>query len=228
MTNKIFLKKQRKISRFFKSYRSQFLKIMTFSPSLQPFYKVLLFSIGKNILKFSNNLIYFCSLEHEINLKNDVNFKGRYLYLLRGIVLTTLAIDDNNQTNIFNYEYEIKTNKYQQNYYTQSINSQYIKKMNCASNQLYSYICELYELLNIKLEFKEFYYLMINVVLLFVVKESMFTYKSFFKLKIKTKKVAYSEEKTLLYLELFKHIRNHLQIMFPQFFNDLIFVINSQ
>ena len=82
--------------------------------------------------------------------------------------------------------------------------------------------------MNCEVKFDDFYNLIVNILLLFLIKDSMYNYVNFFNIKIKTHKTVFTTEKTLTYLAIFKHVRMQLQNHFPLIFNDLIFIINSQ
>lgn len=224
MTNQIFLKHQKKIKHFFKKYQQDFLRTMFLNPSLQAYKKILFYPITKSILQLTNLLIYHC----DCDIKHNANFSSQYTHILKAVTLVVAAMIDNNQNNIFNHEYVIEINHNKPHLYCDEVNASYLNKLDVSKNQIYSYCINLYNLMNCEVKFDDFYNLIVNILLLFLIKDSMYNYVNFFNIKIKTHKRAFTTDKTLTYLAIFKHVRMQLQNHFPLIFNDLIFIINSQ
>lgn len=228
MTNKIFIQNQQKIRKCFKKYVNHFYwnNIAT-NPNLHQYKKFLKSSIGQMFLDLNNYFIYYTNLSNPSIFKNDPIFSSKYYYLLKGLCLVILTTSNDKVVNIFDREYQVKNTKYASQLYIDKLNDEYLKKLNLTSDLVYSYVCELSDLMNVNINLHEFYSLIVNIQLLFIIKDSLYAYKTIGKWKFKTKKELFSEDKTMIYLSVFKQVRQELQKNFQNFFNDLIFLINS-
>lgn len=227
MTNKIFLIKQRKINKYFHKYKKEFISVMKNNPNLSSFKITLDNNVAKLLINFSNSLIYFYANEKDIDVSSNKLFKVNYFNLLKSIVLLILSLENNYKINIFNYDFEVKQNTYSINNNFE-INSKYFEEIKNSSNEIYSFIYYLYKIEEFKIEFTQFYELMLNIIKLAVIRKDFYDDKYYFFRMIKIKKRNYSEQKTNEYLKIFKNVRIQMQDLFKIFFNDLIFVLNNQ
>lgn len=225
MTNKLFLKRQRKVNVIFFRYHRQFIKMIKENPQLRTTIRNIDVKTRNTLYKFSNSLIYFYCDENDINFKKDEDFYLKYFNVLKAIYLIAYSMLNNEEINFFNYDFEFK--KCPSTISTQQLDvpSIYIDIFNKFKDEFYSYIYYLYKCVNFEINFNKFYSLIKNIILMFMIKNDMYFYKRLWGYRIKIKQ-NYSTEKTTAYLEMFKHVKNQLLEILPKMFNDLIFVFN--
>lgn len=211
-----------KNKKFFKKYLKEFKKLIKNNPSLSNYKNKLKNDYFVSILNFTNSLIILNSDE---KITENNSFKINYDVLLKSLLLLELIIIDNNNKNIFRYDLNTKINPYKiENQY--DLNDEYFLRIKSSKDSIFLFIFSLYELRDWKIKFDEFYKIIFNIIILFYIKYSMFTIKKYFIFK-KTI-YQYTEYKTVKYLEVFKETRTLLQKYFPNFFNNLIYIINCQ
>lgn len=226
MTNKIFLNRQKKVNHLFRKYHNQFIKMIKNNPQLKTNIKNVDINARNIFYKFSNSLIYFYCSENDISIRKDHDFSLRYFNVLRTIYLIAFSVKNNEQINLFNYDFEFKKSPNSLLIHKLDIPNEYIELFNRFKDEFYSYIYYLYRAINFDINFSKFYSLIKNIIIMFMIKNDMYFYKRIWGYRIKVKQ-NYSTSKTKAYLEMFKIVKKQLLEVLPEMFNDLIFVFNS-
>lgn len=178
----------------------------------------------KNLVEFSNYLIYFSYYEKTINPNEQFNLK--YQEILKSIWLLSLAILNNYTNNIFRNDFVGKHNPFlMSNKY--DVGDEYFNSLKSSSNNIFSYTYYLNEMIDINIPIQSFYDLIVDIIILFMINNDNHNNNArrFLFIPLKSKK--YSEKNTTLYLKVFKNVRNYLQKYFPNNFNELILLLNT-
>lgn len=227
MTNKIFFIRQRIISHSFKSSKHYFLKLLKNHPNLTKYSWILNDQSTKIVLGFSNTIIYYYGNRSSSKPKSKKTLDLGYVNVLKAITLLFLSLNTNTKYNIFDYDFEEKQiSENPKNLL--NIDNFYFDKIVRNKNRIYSLAFYLQKKVDIDVSVNELYSLLINVISLIIIRQDMFIEKKKFWFKLdRFNKPNYSENKTREYLLIFKETRIALQNTFKEFFNDLIFVLNS-
>lgn len=178
----------------------------------------------KNLVEFSNYLIYFSYYEKTINQNEQFNLK--YQEILKSIWLLSLAILNNYTSNIFRNDFVGKHNPFlMSNKY--DISDEYFNSLKTSSNNIFSYTYYLHEMLDTNIPVQSFYDLVVDIIILFMINNNNHNSNTRRFLFISMKSKKYSEKNTTLYLKVFKNVRNYLQKYFPNNFNELILLLNT-
>lgn len=222
--NQILKANNKIIKKIFDPQITIFQKTLKNNYNLNNFINLSSIDFTKNLIEFSNYLIYFSYYEKIINQNEQFNLK--YQEILKSIWLLSLAILNNYTNNIFRNDFVGKHNPFLvSNKY--DVGDEYFNSLKASSNNIFSYTYYLHEMLDINIPIQSFYDLVVDVIILFMINNNNHNSNARHFLFIPLKSKKYSEKNTALYLKVFKNVRNYLQKYFPNNFNELILLLNT-